>query len=180
MGGFKQYFPNDEVMADDINEYVMRQVVGQFSTSAVRNADLGSPLLGQCSTLDTDPGVLYIWTGTQWAAHAPMRATALHATTPNTAAGTELTAPLIQAGISLQVTNAGGGATIVFPEAFAGPPPIILLTDRTASGAVQYQYGVIHDTVTATDFGLVVQNDQGTTVVSSSIRFSWLAIGQRT
>jgi hypothetical protein len=178
MGGFLEYQPSDEVLADDINEFVMRQVVGQFATSAVRNAAM-SPYQGQCSTLDTDPGLLYVWDGTAWIPHAPVRATALHATPPTTAPGVDLGAPFIQAGQSVQVTNAGAGITIVFPEAFATPPPVILLTDRIASGAANYLFGVEESSVTATDFGGVVRTHNGDPVFSSTVRFSWLAIGQR-
>lgn len=178
MGGFREYFPGNEVLADEINEYVMRQVVGQYATSSTRNAEV-YPVKGMCSTLDTHPGMLWVWTGSTWTPHVPMRASAVSLSAPTGEPGADIVGAFTQSGASIQVTDGSAAGGITFPEPFASPPPVVLITDHTSNTTVQYQVAVINGSPNTTRFGFVVRSHTGIPILDSTVHVAWLAIGQR-
>jgi hypothetical protein len=64
---YKTFVAGEEALAADVNSYLMGQTVARFASAAARTSQLPAPVLGQLSSLDTAPGVVWYWTGTAWA-----------------------------------------------------------------------------------------------------------------
>jgi hypothetical protein len=61
----KLWIPGEEVVADDLNDYLQNQVVAVFTNAATRTTDWPLPPVGAYSFL-TDTKTLSWWTGAQW------------------------------------------------------------------------------------------------------------------
>lgn len=67
---YKVFVAGEEALAADVNSYLMAQTVARFTNATQRTSLLSAPVLNQLSELDTNPGVLYYWSGTAWAVAA--------------------------------------------------------------------------------------------------------------
>lgn len=64
---YKTFVAGEEALAADVNSYLMGQTVARFASAAARTAGLTAPVLNQLSMLDSNPGLVWYWTGSAWA-----------------------------------------------------------------------------------------------------------------
>lgn len=98
---YKSWSVNEEVFAADFNNYVQKQVVATFPTSATRTTSLAGPQLNQLSMLDTAPGAIDYWNGNAWAPVKGSVAAAQVAAGESTASGSYVDLATVGPAVSL-------------------------------------------------------------------------------
>lgn len=154
---WKAFVAGEEALATEVQSYLMDQAVSTFVDGAQRTSQLPAPVKGQCSVLASRPQVIQVFDGSAWVD----------------------TAPFVQSGTVVVVTNAGGGAVITFPVPFAATPGSVQLTDGDTFSTGGVNFGLIGSQLSATGFGLVIRNLGGAPIDTRPVRVSWLAHGVR-
>lgn len=104
----KTWLQGELVKAAPFNQYLQDQVACQFPDAATRDAQWSAPPLGALSTLDTNPGVLWIKVSAGWQQAGPLARYGASAVATNMAVPT---------GVATGVNNfasqaTAGGATV--------------------------------------------------------------------
>ena len=69
MPGYKQWQTNDVLLAAEVNDYLMDQVVMVFTDASTRSTALPTPEEGMVTYLESDKR-LHVWNNSAWITHA--------------------------------------------------------------------------------------------------------------
>jgi len=130
--------------------WVWDQSIQTFSDRAARNTQFPAPHVGACCSLDSRPGLLFLWNGSAWFTR--------------------------QEGEAQVTTNASGGFSLTYPMPFTAIPADIQLTG--AGDAVWFVNVNVHRAnLTPTQLWGVARQADGSAWVNTVIDIYWAAFG---
>ncbi len=148
--GFKDFTAGAKLPAADVDDYLMRQTIMVFATTAARDTALSGNLEEGMHAYITGTDALYYYDGSAW-----------------------VSKERVQAGQRSGTTDGSGDITVTLPTAYENSTYYVTCTGvGTATRIYNVQTGQ-----TSSTFTVRVFNDAGAAVTSASVLFNWIAVG---